>query len=87
MAYAPKDLTREVDVQCGAETKGGERALDVVEGKLRAGGAGGLVGGVGPDSTRVARILCAQQIADQGPTQQQQPVGSKLLSGRIAPGS
>ena len=56
MAYAPKDLTKGVDVQCGAETKGGERARDVVEGKLRAGGAGGLVGGVGPDSTRVARI-------------------------------
>ena len=75
-------------MQCGAETKGGERALDVVEGKLRAGGAGGLVGGVGADSTRVARILCAQQIADSGgPHNNKQHVGSKLLSDRIAPGS
>lgn len=66
MAYAPKDLTKGVDVQCGAETKGGERARDVVEGKLRAGGAGGLVGGVGPDSTRVARILARNKSPIQG---------------------
>ena len=41
-----------------------DEALDVVEGMFRAGG--GLGGGVGPDPTRVARILCAQQIADWG---------------------
>ena len=53
-------------VQCVLRRKAASAsyALDVVEGMLRAGG--GLGGGVGPDPTRVARILCAQQIADWG---------------------